>query len=160
MPPECHPASPQVTPCITVLAQSHARCSLAGQHWADGTSTAQGRLRFRFGQKNWKRQATESEGRLLNPQQHLTRPAAIRAPKEKAKCKAGLFRQAYITDLDPLESCHCLAVKHHPGSRWQQSLCFLQLPPLGFPGQSRPCLGHISCLRPSPFPRQLLAGRW
>lgn len=29
-PPEGHPASPPVTPCITVLAQSHARRSLAG----------------------------------------------------------------------------------------------------------------------------------
>lgn len=96
-PSSAWPDAPRGPPCLPSSHSMHhcpspepCKAQPGRQHWADGTSTAQGRLRFRFGQKNWKRQATESEGRLLNPQEHLTRPAAICAPKEKAKCKAGL----------------------------------------------------------------------
>lgn len=51
-------------------AQSHAEGSLAGQRGAHGTSAAQGGLRLRFGQKNWKRQTTESDDGLLDPRWH------------------------------------------------------------------------------------------
>lgn len=65
----CHPTCPGVTPCMAA-AQSHAEGSLAGQRGAHGTSAAQGGLRLRFGQKNWKRQTTESDDGLLDPRWH------------------------------------------------------------------------------------------